>query len=355
MTELEFAVQSLNGPSRPEPVTMLYCLIWDSPNLGGQVPAFISPQEQGGLVIPPGFGFPSRRLLRLAGLRCRYSSPPQTWRASPSIYIPQEPNAPVQNQSKKSKSGYDRRSVNHSVLLRSPRGFKGAPSERISIDIRRGTLWRNFLCYCWKGCMWSMHCNVEFAYQLSICSGTKENHGKPWSSWLVAGPSGCKLTSSQQSGIKYAGPNISSYLRLFPFFFSFENIYKFFLRTFLSVHNLDKYQIVYNTCVGNECIFAEAEVTLRLTVSQSVRLGVEPTVGLATRYWFCLKFAVLSLWSALSCLPLVCIFTKSKLLYDWQSVSQSVCLGIEHPCGTCDQMLFPVGMLLSEICSLVSR
>jgi hypothetical protein len=28
---------------------------------------------------------------------------------------------------------------------------------------------------------------------------------------------------------------------------------------------------------------------------------------------------------------------------------QSVSLGIEHPCGTCDQILFPVGMLLSEI------
>jgi hypothetical protein len=37
-----------------------------------------------------------------------------------------------------------------------------------------------------------------------------------------------------------------------------------------------------------------------------------------------------------------------------QSASQSVCLGIEHPCGTCDQILFPVGMLLSEICGLVS-
>jgi hypothetical protein len=36
-----------------------------------------------------------------------------------------------------------------------------------------------------------------------------------------------------------------------------------------------------------------------------------------------------------------------------QSVSQSVCLGIEHPCGTCDQILFPVGML-SETCGLVS-
>jgi hypothetical protein len=36
------------------------------------------------------------------------------------------------------------------------------------------------------------------------------------------------------------------------------------------------------------------------------------------------------------------------------TVSQSVCLSIEHPCGTCDQILFLVGMLLSEICGLVS-
>jgi hypothetical protein len=46
--------------------------------------------------------------------------------------------------------------------------------------------------------------------------------------------------------------------------------------------------------------------------------------------------------------------SKSKLLYDWWSVSQSECLGIEHPCGTCDQILLPVGVLLSEICGLVS-
>jgi hypothetical protein len=29
-------------------------------------------------------------------------------------------------------------------------------------------------------------------------------------------------------------------------------------------------------------------------------------------------------------------------------------LGIEHPCETSDQILLPVGMLLSEICGLVS-
>jgi hypothetical protein len=47
-------------------------------------------------------------------------------------------------------------------------------------------------------------------------------------------------------------------------------------------------------------LHTEAEITLRPTVSQSVRLGVEPTVGLTTRYKFCLNFAVLSLWGALS-------------------------------------------------------
>jgi hypothetical protein len=38
--------------------------------------------------------------------------------------------------------------------------------------------------------MRSMQCNVEFGYQLSIHSGAKENRGKPWSCWPVAGPSG---------------------------------------------------------------------------------------------------------------------------------------------------------------------
>jgi hypothetical protein len=41
-TSLQFAMQSLNGPSCTEPVTILDCLIWDSPNLKEQVPIFIS-------------------------------------------------------------------------------------------------------------------------------------------------------------------------------------------------------------------------------------------------------------------------------------------------------------------------
>jgi hypothetical protein len=46
------------------------------PQPGGQGPRIYIPQEQSGPVMPPGTGFPFRRLLRLAGLRWRYSTPP---------------------------------------------------------------------------------------------------------------------------------------------------------------------------------------------------------------------------------------------------------------------------------------
>jgi hypothetical protein len=50
---------------------------------------------------------------------------------------------------------------------------------------------------------------------------------------------------------------------------------------------------------------AKVKVTLQLTVSQSLCQGIEPILGLVTRYYFLsegcfLKFAVLSLWGALS-------------------------------------------------------
>jgi hypothetical protein len=54
------------------------------------------------------------------------------------------------------------------------------------------------------------------------------------------------------------------------------------------------------------------------------------------------------------------IYTDKRILKNknikktFTADSKSVCLGIEHTCGTCDQILFPVGMLLSEICGLVS-
>jgi hypothetical protein len=46
------------------------------PQPGGPGTHIYIPQEQGGPDIPPGTGFPFRRLLRLEGLRWRYSNPP---------------------------------------------------------------------------------------------------------------------------------------------------------------------------------------------------------------------------------------------------------------------------------------
>jgi hypothetical protein len=45
-TGMQFAMQSLNGSRRSEPITTLYCLIWDSPNLEGQAPVFVSPRKK---------------------------------------------------------------------------------------------------------------------------------------------------------------------------------------------------------------------------------------------------------------------------------------------------------------------
>jgi hypothetical protein len=43
---------------------------------GRPCPFIYIPQKQGDPVMPPGTGFPFRRLLRLTGLRWRYSNPP---------------------------------------------------------------------------------------------------------------------------------------------------------------------------------------------------------------------------------------------------------------------------------------
>jgi hypothetical protein len=48
-----------------------------TPNLEEQVLVFMSPQWQGGAVMSPDTGFPFRPLLRLAGLRWRYSNSPE--------------------------------------------------------------------------------------------------------------------------------------------------------------------------------------------------------------------------------------------------------------------------------------
>jgi hypothetical protein len=55
---------------------IFYCLRYETPQPGGPGPRIHIPQEQVSAVGLPGTGFPLRRLLRLAGIRWRYSNPP---------------------------------------------------------------------------------------------------------------------------------------------------------------------------------------------------------------------------------------------------------------------------------------
>jgi hypothetical protein len=66
--------QSLWGPSPADSDHILLSHL-RLPQPGGQGPNIYIPQEQGGPAIPPGTGFPFHRLLRHAGLRCRYFDP----------------------------------------------------------------------------------------------------------------------------------------------------------------------------------------------------------------------------------------------------------------------------------------
>jgi hypothetical protein len=80
---LEFARTVASGPCKsnhspvqvPQNSLPYFTVSFDTPQPGGSTPYIYIPQEQGGPVIPPGTGFPFRRLLRLARLRWRYSIP----------------------------------------------------------------------------------------------------------------------------------------------------------------------------------------------------------------------------------------------------------------------------------------
>jgi hypothetical protein len=48
--------QLLSGPSPAELVTIFYCLMWDSPNLEGLVPVFISPGNRVAKLYPRALG-----------------------------------------------------------------------------------------------------------------------------------------------------------------------------------------------------------------------------------------------------------------------------------------------------------
>jgi hypothetical protein len=68
--------QSFLGPdSHGAHEHILLSLFLRLPQPGGPGSCIYIPQEQGSPIMPPGTGFPFRRLLRLAGLRWRYSNP----------------------------------------------------------------------------------------------------------------------------------------------------------------------------------------------------------------------------------------------------------------------------------------
>jgi hypothetical protein len=121
-------------------------------------------------------------------------------------------------------------------------------------NIVRATLERNFdvtngvaTCEA-SSATWNLGTNSAFAL------GSRKPR-KTWSCWPVAEPCGCKLTSSQKPGIKYANPNISPYLCCC---FIWKKFTCLLLQIFLFyVHDLDNYQrVVYNVCKQNTCLYA---------------------------------------------------------------------------------------------------
>jgi hypothetical protein len=169
------------------------------------------------------------------------SNLPPTWRA---------------RSSPKSKSRYDQRSVNQYVLVSSPRGYRGAPSERISIRHQEGgILRRNLSCYHWEGFMWSMQFNVELGTNSAFALGprkTVENLARvgwsqdlPNANWLLA--SSPALNTRALTLVP-----ICTFFLFFPSF-HWKHLQVVITKT-LSAYNLDKHQTVYNTCGRNECI-----------------------------------------------------------------------------------------------------
>jgi hypothetical protein len=90
------------------------------------------PQEQGGPVIPPGIGFPLRRLLRLTG---GILTLPQPGRSGSRIYILQEQDGPVKSKSHVTTDG---QSISMSWWLVHS-ALKGFRPNEFQSEIRRGT------------------------------------------------------------------------------------------------------------------------------------------------------------------------------------------------------------------------
>jgi hypothetical protein len=68
--------QSHLSRSPTELTAISYCLLWDSPNLEGQVPGFISPRNRVAQLYPRALGSLSVAFYDSQGLRWKYSNPP---------------------------------------------------------------------------------------------------------------------------------------------------------------------------------------------------------------------------------------------------------------------------------------
>jgi hypothetical protein len=123
---------------------------------------------------------------------------------------------------------------------------EGLHYGEIWTNIGRATLGRNFDVTIGRAACEACSATWNFGYKLSICSRIEENLGKIWSGLQVTEPCGCKLTSSQQSGIKYTNPNVSPYLCSC---FIWKNLHICFFTYFFLVDSLDEQQtVVYNIC-----------------------------------------------------------------------------------------------------------
>jgi hypothetical protein len=136
----------------------------------------------------------------------------------------------------------------------------GGPGPRIS---KSYSAVRNFQHYHWEGCMGSMQCNVEFGYQLSICSGTKENLDR------VGRSQDLPIATDfwQQSSIKSANPTLVPTLCycifLFCFFFLFSSQQVIlFLQLFACAYDLEKQQTIQNAYGRNKGICEQTRISV---------------------------------------------------------------------------------------------
>lgn len=77
--------------------------------------------------------------------------------------------------------------------------FRGQQCDEILIALEGLRFGEDFEVDFRKGCMTSMQCNVNFWYQLSVCSRTEENHKKIWSICPVAEHSKCRPAVQRSS------------------------------------------------------------------------------------------------------------------------------------------------------------